>query len=212
MKKYFAYIRVSTGLQEKRGSQRTQRNEIEEYAKRNDLNIVKYYEDLDISGSISERENFNKMLKYIDNVDGIIIQDWSRISRDKYFSGHVLWVFQTNDIEIHSVLKNKVLDYDNPADFLEHMVKAYTDDLQRIETKKKQKAGIKRFIKENGYWGRKKRVFSKKEIEQYKAYRTAGISKLGISRLFKMSPRVLYRNIRELGLEELKTLKVNEKN
>ena len=91
MKKYFAYIRVSTVKQGERGSSLIeQRSSIEAYAARNSLAITSWFEEMETAAKQGRRQ-FTQMLAGLEegNADGVIIhkidrsarnlKDWSRL-------------------------------------------------------------------------------------------------------------------------------------
>ena len=84
MKKYFAYIRVSTVKQGERGSSlQEQRAAIDAFAKRGGLNITAWYEETETAAKQGRRE-FTRMLAALDrgDADGIIIHKIDRGARN----------------------------------------------------------------------------------------------------------------------------------
>ena len=80
--KAIAYVRVS----QENENPENQINAIKEYAKKNNVEIVSYYVDYDVSGAIPPRErpNYKAMLETAKalNVNMILFYDLSRLSRD----------------------------------------------------------------------------------------------------------------------------------
>lgn len=80
-----AYIRVSTNLQIDGFSLEGQLKEIQDYCKRNNINLLKYYKDAGISGTSTEdRTDFQRMLNDISrdmNIRTVIVWKLSRLSR-----------------------------------------------------------------------------------------------------------------------------------
>lgn len=81
-----SYIRVSTNMQVDGFSLDGQLEEIREYCKRNNLNIIREYKDEGISGtSIKKRTGFQNMLNDISrdkNIDTVVVWKLSRLSRN----------------------------------------------------------------------------------------------------------------------------------
>ena len=80
-----AYIRVSTNLQIDGFSLEGQLKEIQDYCKRNNINLLRYYKDAGISGTSTEdRADFQRMLNDISkdrNINTVIVWKLSRLSR-----------------------------------------------------------------------------------------------------------------------------------
>lgn len=84
MKSYFAYIRVSTVKQGEHGSSlQEQRDAIEAYARRTNLTISRWFEEMETAAKLG-RSAFNKMLAEIDRGAGagIIIHKIDRSARN----------------------------------------------------------------------------------------------------------------------------------
>lgn len=203
--KAFAYIRISTKKQEKDQTRKTQEMLVKEYAKRNNLEIIEIFKDLE------DYEQLDNMMDRLDEVLCVIINDWSCISCNMLFSGYLLYEFSKHNVTIHDVFKNNIVELDNDTGILMRNIESFLASQEKKKIKHKQKAGIRRKIEEVGHWGRIRRVLTPKEINTYQKLREANVSKSAIARLLKISRTVLYRNIKELGLDEIKTIKVNQK-
>jgi site-specific DNA recombinase len=84
MKKYYAYIRVSTVRQGERGSSLTeQRSAIETYATRSGLAIVEWFEEMETAAKQGRRK-FSQMLAQVEagKADGLIIHKIDRSARN----------------------------------------------------------------------------------------------------------------------------------
>ena len=85
MKNVVAYCRVSTDKEDQLNSFEAQKAFFSEYAKRNDLNLIKIYADEGITGtSTKKRDEFNKMLSDSSSgiFDCILVKDVSRFARN----------------------------------------------------------------------------------------------------------------------------------
>jgi len=209
--KAFGYIRVSTGKQKAGETYMYQEKAIRDYAEKNNLKIIDMFNDKGISGIETDREHFNEMMTRIDEVKNVIFFEWSRISRNMLFSSYLLYEFTKIGTILHDVSRNEILKINDDASLLMQQIQSFVASQERLKTKARQKAAIRNFIAQNGYWGNKKKIFTKKEINQYKEWRELGLSKSKIALLFKVSKTVLYRNIKEFDLEKgLRMLKMNE--
>src|ERR1700704_5229970 len=84
MKKYFAYIRVSTVRQGEKGSSlQEQRTAIESYARRNNLTVAEWYEETETAAK-QGRPLFNKLLKDLaqGRANGVIVHKIDRSARN----------------------------------------------------------------------------------------------------------------------------------
>ena len=85
MKNVVAYCRVSTEKEDQLNSFEAQKAFFSEYAKRNDLNLIKIYADEGITGtSTKKRDEFNKMMSDSSSgiFDCILVKDVSRFARN----------------------------------------------------------------------------------------------------------------------------------
>jgi DNA invertase Pin-like site-specific DNA recombinase len=83
-KRYFAYIRVSTVKQGEHGSSLAeQKSAIEEYAARNDLSVVGWFEEMQSAAKQGRRE-FSRMLKQLQagKAEGVVIHKVDRSARN----------------------------------------------------------------------------------------------------------------------------------
>jgi site-specific DNA recombinase len=84
MKRCFAYIRVSTARQGEQGSSlQEQRSAIESYARKNNLTITRWYEEIETAAKLGRRV-FGRMLSDIKrhDVNGIVIHKIDRSARN----------------------------------------------------------------------------------------------------------------------------------
>ena len=108
--KAVAYLRVSTDAQanEDKHGLDVQRHEINEYAKKNDIEIIEYYIDAGVSGAKMSRPALDKMLKDSESkkYNLVIVAKLDRVARDTFAQ---LWIEKEllkYDIEILSVAEN----------------------------------------------------------------------------------------------------------
>lgn len=84
MKRYYAYIRVSDKKQEGGASLTEQRREIERYATRSDLEIIRWFQDVETAAKTG-RKNFVAMLRDLrkGKAEGVIFHKIDRSSRNR---------------------------------------------------------------------------------------------------------------------------------
>lgn len=106
MKKVIGYVRVSSEMQKlKENSVKNQINEIKNYCKRYDLELVEIFEDLGVSGLKNDRKGLMDLLDKIksDNIDGVVVYSLSRISRKLKDVINIIEIFSKNKVEFNSV-------------------------------------------------------------------------------------------------------------
>ena len=75
------YVRVSTEQQKEEGSHENQREQLEDWAQRNDHEI-EFYEDIAISGQADERAEYERMMEEAEQHDAIVVRELSRFGRN----------------------------------------------------------------------------------------------------------------------------------
>jgi len=74
------YIRVSTEQQMEEGSHHNQRDQLEEWADRNDHDLV-LFEDIAVSGQAEDRPEYDEMMQRLEEFDAIAVRELSRFGR-----------------------------------------------------------------------------------------------------------------------------------
>ena len=74
------YIRVSTEQQRDEGSHESQREQLEEWADRNDHEI-ELFQDIAISGQSDERAAYQRLMDRAEEFDAIVVRELSRFGR-----------------------------------------------------------------------------------------------------------------------------------
>lgn len=77
-----AYVRVSTEQQRENESHIKQEEMIKQYCEENDIEDVIFYRDIAESGQQLDRDEHNKMMNNLDNIDQVIVRELSRMGRD----------------------------------------------------------------------------------------------------------------------------------
>lgn len=111
MENAVGYLRVSTNMQIDGYSLESQYREIQEYCKRNNLNLIKKYEDAGLSGTTTEdRIEFNQLLTDIEennkNVKTIVAYKLSRISRNVRDVANLVDFLERNDVNLICIQDN----------------------------------------------------------------------------------------------------------
>lgn len=122
----FGYIRVSSDEQMKRGfSVEEQMEEINLFAKRENIKIDKFYIDRGFSAGTVKRPDFQKMLTEIGNPNNmikfVIVRDSSRLIRNLTLKRSIMKVFEKYGVKL--ICLNRSIDEETPegelqADFM----------------------------------------------------------------------------------------------
>ena len=171
------------------------------------INIVDSFEDVSYSGALGfERPAFKEMYDRLEEVDGIVVYDWDRISREEEFAVTFMHVLRRKNKIIVEASSVKILDFSDMGNRILTYVKSVTAEEERIRINKRQRDGIKTFKKKYGRWGAFRKygeteqgtkITKKSFWIKYELYRKANISKMAIARLLKISPPTLYKNLHE---------------
>ncbi len=135
---YVGYTRLSDVSDQ---SINNQKNNIKQYAKENNLKLSKIYNEGERqSGFDNEREEYQKIKKqmYNNNIDGVIINDNRRLSRDIDEIMRLIPDFRQNDIELH-VCREGRLDLSDP-------VRASMEIMMAASSYKEKRKDIKKSI------------------------------------------------------------------
>lgn len=202
----FVYYRISSELQNFGAQKKINNNYLKNHPDK--YRVIDIFKDEDISGDLGpeDRDEFNKMINRLDEVDAILCFDWDRISRNLRFATYFMFFLQEANISVIEAGSGKILNFDEMGDRIWTYLKSEMGAEERRKIKMRQKAGIEAFRDKYGRWGPKKKYgggpkgdsFSKKKFwEKYETMRMANVSKSAIARLFKISPPTLYDRLNE---------------
>jgi len=143
-----AYIHMSSDKQE--ASPKQQRNEIETYAAENNYRILDWYVDEGISGSRSDREDFQLLIADAETgtFEAILCWDQDRFSRFSLLeANHYRYLLDTAGVHIATVAQGR-LNFDDLGEWLkasvvQHGKAEYLKDLAR-NVKRGQREGASR--------------------------------------------------------------------
>lgn len=132
MCKAIGYIRVSTEEQVKHGSGlEIQINEIKEYCKKNNIELLHVFEDAGVSGAndVAKRKGLNNLFDYCkeNRVNKVIITKMDRLARDLYIQ---LWIekeLKIYDIEVLSINEDNLNGDDYMTKAMRQMVGVFAE-------------------------------------------------------------------------------------
>jgi len=194
-KRVFGYVRVSTREQVEKATYENQIKSIKDYAKEENLEIVEIFQDLAISGVNQNRKSLQVLLERINEVEGIIIYDLDRLSRDFEFSISLMFLLKNKHKTLYISRTRQKQTFSDKTEQLINVIYSWVADLEREKIKQRQKLGIERFKQENGRWGRKKKEINWKEYDFL--INQVRISKAAFCRMKKISQNTLYRRLKE---------------
>lgn len=99
------YIRVSTEQQKAEGSHETQREQLTEWADRNDHDIT-IFEDIAVSGQSDERPDYHEMMNRLDEFDMVAVRELSRFGRSLQTVLRDIERLDEHDVEFTSVTED----------------------------------------------------------------------------------------------------------
>jgi len=150
-----AYLRVSTDgqAQEDRFGLQVQREDIEKYAKQNNINIIKYYIESGVSGSKLDRPELNELLKDSDNKNfkAVIVAKLDRVARDLMAQLFIEKELLKNEVEIISVAE-PMRATDPTGQLFRHIIGAFAQ-FERARINERMTSGRRQKAKKGKYSG-----------------------------------------------------------
>ena len=172
MKKVAGYVRVSTEKQKKEDSHIRQKERLEEWAERNDVDI-EFFQDIAISGQKKERKAYDEMMSRLDEFDGIAVRELSRFGRSLKKVIDDVSDLEDKDVEFISLKEN--LDTQSAQGKLFfHIMGAFNQYWADISRERTQEM-IERKKEKGEKWGRKKKIRGEK-LERAEELQEAGLS------------------------------------
>lgn len=148
--KVYGYVRLSRDEDKEQNSLQNQKQIIIDYAKDNRYNLIKIFEDDNISGMTFDREGINNLKELIEKkeADLVLVKDLSRIGRHKAHSALFLEYARRMNVKIYSITENLDNFSDNDdilIGFKQILNEQYAKDISkkiRAAFKQKQKEGL----------------------------------------------------------------------
>jgi len=155
MIKAVAYLRVSTDgqAQEDRFGLSVQREDIDRYAKQNNIEIIKYYIESGVSGSKIDRPELNELLRDSESksFNAVIVAKLDRVARDLMAQLFIEKELLKNDIEIISVAEPMRAE-DATGQLFRHIIGAFAQ-FERARINERMTGGRLQKAKKGSYSG-----------------------------------------------------------
>ncbi len=153
MVKAVGYVRLS---QKSDVSIKSQIEDVKQYCNKNNIELIQMFNEGEgQSGYDSTREQYNKMLEYIDEsseISMIIVRDKSRFGRDRFERlERMLELRRKHNVKIVGVSDNFNVDLDDDYGVIIASIDATTDDVGKRREIEKSKEEIKKRIRK-GFW------------------------------------------------------------
>lgn len=206
IEKLFIYYRVSTKLQ----NLKMQKRSISLFlsAKGDQYEVIDTFADDGISGATDNRPAYQRMKKRLTEIDGILVYNWDRMSRDEELANNLMYELREKNIFILESDTGQRLDFNQAFNRLITFIKSMEAERERLRHKQRTKDGIEAFRKKKGYWGASKhksygKTTDGKKISEsrfwflYELYRKAKVKKSAIARILGISRPTLYKRLKE---------------
>ena len=195
MKEAYGYVRVSL----KEENPENQRFAIEKWAKENGYLIVKWFEDLGVSGATPpwERQAFKELINEVrKDPKPVIIYELSRLGRSFYETLRALQELESNNAPVIAVSPKEsfLQNLDPQVRKLIIAIFTWVAERERELLRQRTKEGMLRAKAEGKHVGRPRKSVDMKKVKEY---RKKGLSLKDISRLIGVSYSTLLRRIKE---------------
>lgn len=148
-----AYLRVSTEKQAEEGhGLESQKRDIENYCRKNELIIVDWYVDDGYTGSNMDRPEFQRLISdcYAKRIKCVVAYKLDRISRTMLDSIYVIErIFQLNNVRLECV--HDAVNYNDPMQQAYTQMMAVFAQLDKNTMMLRMRGGILERVKK-GYW------------------------------------------------------------
>jgi len=185
----FAYYRVSTDRQVQANTIENQVKAVREFAASLNLDILEEFHELGESGADRNRRAYSEMLSRLDQVDGLIVYEVSRLARDRRFSQILAWDMEDRGKILYIAKDRSINDFREMITRIKFNLISEIADEERQNIKARQILGIQRKRAANGgAWGRKP---TRVNWRLYKELHDKGLSDHAISKVLGMDWRTL---------------------
>jgi DNA invertase Pin-like site-specific DNA recombinase len=193
MTKVFAYYRVSTDKQVKANTIENQVKLVRDFASSINIEILKEFYEPGESGANRERKEYLEMIKSLDQVDGIVVYQVSRLARDRRFSQMLAWDMEDRSKILYIAEDRSINDFKEMVTRIKFNLMSEIADDYRRETKARQIVGIQRKRAANGgIWGRREKKVNWTRYDELKA---KNLSDHAISKVLEMDWRTLKKHL-----------------
>ncbi len=195
MSKVDAYYRVSTDKQVAANTIENQVKAVRDFASSLNLEIRHEYYEPGESGANRERTEYHKMIAGLNEVDGLIVYEVSRLARDRRFSQMLAWDMEDRNKILYIAKDRSVNDFREMIVRIKFNLISEIADEERQTIKARQILGIQRKRASNGgIWGRKP---VKVNWRMYDELKDKGLSNHAISKVLGMDWRTLKKAIND---------------
>ena len=146
-----AYIRVSTERQVEEGyGLESQKRDIEEYCKKNEMLITDWYIDAGLSGmDMSKRVELQRLISDISKINNIVVYKLDRLARDSVDALYMIEkLFTPKGVRVNSV--HDFARYETPQDKFQTHIMAAVAEYDRNTMLLRMRGGMLERVK-NGY-------------------------------------------------------------
>lgn len=144
----YGYVRLSRDDDKEQNSLTNQKRIIMDYASRNGYNLIRIFEDDNISGMTFDRDGIYDLKDAIEerSVDAVLVKDLSRLGRHKTYSALFMEELRQAGVKVLSITEN--IDSFNEKDDLVIGVKQILNEHYAKDTSRKVRATFKQKQKE----------------------------------------------------------------
>ena len=209
------YRRVSTTDQKKYGgSLSSQKDSLREFCRKNEINIIKEYEE-DFSAKNFDRPEWKKLNTFAQKnkkeIDYLLVLDWDRFSRNVYEALGVINNFNSIGIEVNCI--DKWVNYNDPMQMMMQLMYLGIPEVDNKIRSNKVKIGMRQGLKE-GRWNMRQPIgYIKGKDENGRPLMQVDKKKYKLIReLFLMFESGLYSQNQLLKMKKFERLKLSKSN
>jgi len=194
--KAFAYIRVSTREQD----EDIQRKAIEEFACRNGIEIVEWFIDKGVSGSLpfSQRPSSQQLLSRLDSVDSIVVWSIDRLGRSMLDTLNTIQTLESKGIKVISIKEEWLQTLDDSVRRLVLSILSWVAEFERKRIRERQIEAWSQG-KQKGRPRKLKLETVEKYLKRYNNMKLKDIWKIMKVDGINISYNTLRRYVKELG-------------
>lgn len=190
-----AYSRISTQKQ----NLGNQIDEISRYAKRNDLNVDQWYEEIASGKRSFGIRKIGKIITRMKTDDLLIVSELSRLSRDVFDAIQILGICIKNGINLYSIKENYTLT-DDPQNIMMGIVTCLFSAFERDKISQRTKQSLAKLKNDGVKLGRpvgSSKIWQRLLAEKEKITKLISekVSKSEIAKLYGISRVTLYKFI-----------------